>query len=66
MTGLQPDSDKLSSWNEFVEIINVTMEKRKRRSRSYPRVLKYSGKMYPRHSTIYPTGGLTERHYITV
>lgn len=39
-------------WSEFVEIITITMEKRKRRSRRYPRELKYSGKPYPRNSTI--------------
>jgi hypothetical protein len=44
-------------WNEFVETISITMEKRKRRSRRYPRELKYSGKMYPRNSTIVDFGG---------
>lgn len=46
-------------WNEFVETISVTMEKRKRRSRRYPRELKYSGKMYPRNSTIIAPAGLS-------
>lgn len=44
-------------WGEFVETIAVTMEKRKQRSRRYPRELKYSGKMYPRNSTIVDFGG---------
>jgi len=43
-------------WNEFVETIEITMEKRKRRSRRYPRELKYSGKPYPRNSTIIVIG----------
>jgi hypothetical protein len=47
-------------WNEFVETISITMQKRKRRSRRYPRELKYSGKMYPRNSTIVDFGGNRE------
>jgi hypothetical protein len=47
-------------WNEFVETISITMEKRKRWSRKYPRELKYSGKMYPRNSTIVDFGGERE------
>lgn len=43
-------------WNEFVQIIEISMEKRIRRSRRYPRELKYSGKPYPRNSTIIVIG----------
>ena len=43
-------------WAEFVQLIEMTMVKRKRRSRSYPRELKYSGKMYPRNSAVIVIG----------
>jgi hypothetical protein len=46
-------------WAEFVQLIEMTMVKRKRRSRSYPRELKYSGKMYPRNSAIIVIGPQT-------
>lgn len=46
-------------WSEFVETIEITMEKRKRRSRRYPRELKYSGKPYNRNSTIITIGDYT-------
>jgi len=46
-------------WHDFTQIIALTMEKRTRRKRTYPRELKYSGKMYPRNSAIIVTGGLT-------
>ncbi len=46
-------------WSEFVQIVAMTIERRTRRKRTYPRELKYSGKMYPRNSAIIVTGGLT-------
>lgn len=46
-------------WSEFVQIVEMTFEKRTRRSRSYPRELKYSGKMYPRNSTVISLTHLT-------
>lgn len=46
-------------WSDFTQIIALTMEKRTRRKRTYPRELKYSGKMYPRNSAIIVIGGLT-------
>lgn len=46
-------------WGEFVQLIEMTMEKRKRRSRRYPRELKYSGKRYPRNPTIIVIGEQT-------
>jgi Transposase DDE domain len=44
-------------WNDFTQLVQLTIEKRTRRKRSYPRELKYSGKMYPRNSAIIITGG---------
>jgi hypothetical protein len=46
-------------WHDFTQVVALTLEKRTRRSRTYPRELKYSGKMYPRNSAIIVTGGLT-------
>ena len=43
-------------WEDFVQLVAMTFEKRTRRDRTYPRELKYSGKMYPRNSTIINTG----------
>ena len=48
-----------SLWLEFTQLIDMTMEKRTRRTRSYPRELKYSGKRYPRNPTIIVVPGLT-------
>lgn len=46
-------------WSEFSQLVDLTLEKRTRRSRSYPRELKYSGTVYPRNSAIIVIGGLT-------
>jgi hypothetical protein len=43
-------------WSEFTQLVAMTIEKRTRRKRTYPRELKYSGKMYPRNSAIIITG----------
>lgn len=44
--------DHMKLWGEFVQLVAMTIEKRIRRKRTYPRELKYSGKMYPRNSAI--------------
>ena len=46
-------------WNEFTQVVSMSIEKRKRRSRHYPRELKYSGKMHPRNSTVFTLKVLT-------
>lgn len=45
--------------SHFVQLIEISLEKRKRRHRSYPRELKYSGKCYPRNSSIIAIPALT-------